>query len=188
MHAALGVDLVERRIEAGLHAEAERRGRPFQHGGLAEHDGVGGDAVLGERRNGKHRRAERDGCGEAAARRKVHEVLPGLGRWFAASGRCEASVKECLTIGEMAAAGLLANRACRGGFAPAPCRLAGGTLPTDAPFRNLPVSTTSRTSSKRACRAALPTAARPRSPRRGACWRRSGACSSATASSRSRRR
>ena len=53
MHAALGVDLVERRVEADLHAEAERRGRPFEHGGLAERDRVGGDAVLGERRNGK---------------------------------------------------------------------------------------------------------------------------------------
>ena len=48
--AALGVDLVERGLEAGPHAEAERRGRAFEHGRLAEHDGVGGDAVLGERR------------------------------------------------------------------------------------------------------------------------------------------
>ncbi len=40
MHAALGVDFVECRIQAHLHAEAERRGRAFQHGRLAEHDGV----------------------------------------------------------------------------------------------------------------------------------------------------
>ena len=98
MHAALGVDLVEGRVEALLHPKAERRGRSFQHGGLAERDGVGGDAVFGERRSGQ-RRGQRDG-GEGAAKRKVHENLPGLRRRFAASGRCEAPVKECLTNGE----------------------------------------------------------------------------------------
>ena len=51
------------RRDAGLHALSERRGRPFEHRGLAEHDriraglvdfagadGCGGDRVTGQRR------------------------------------------------------------------------------------------------------------------------------------------
>ena len=66
MHAALGVDLVERRVEAGLHAEAERRGRLLQHGGLAERDGVGGDAVFGEA--GRRTRPRKRDGGERSVR------------------------------------------------------------------------------------------------------------------------
>ena len=90
MHAALGVDLVERGVEALLHAEAERGGRAFEHRGLAEHDGVGGDALFGERRSDKEGRAKRE-SGEAAAEHQVHEVLPGIGDNPPAPGRCEAA-------------------------------------------------------------------------------------------------
>src|SRR5205085_1403622 len=76
MHAALGVHLIEGRVEPELHAEPERGGRPFEHGGLAERDGVGGDAILSAGRSGNDR-AERDG-GKRAAKRKMHEFPHGL--------------------------------------------------------------------------------------------------------------
>ena len=63
-------------LRPGLHAEPERGGRPFEHGGLAERDGVGGDAVLGECRNGKGR--EGDGCGKRAAQHEVHGIPQAL--------------------------------------------------------------------------------------------------------------
>ena len=61
--------------EIHVEAPAEGRGRSFQNGGLTEQNGVVADAVFGERRHREYRRAKRDDCGKAAARRKVHEFL-----------------------------------------------------------------------------------------------------------------
>jgi hypothetical protein len=49
VHAALLVRFLESRADAGAHALAERGGRTFEHGRLAEDDALGGDSVLGAR-------------------------------------------------------------------------------------------------------------------------------------------
>ena len=74
--------------------------------GLAERDRIGGDAVLGECRNGEDHRAKRDGCGKAAATRQLHEELPRFGE-DPPSRRQEGATRPC---GPQHATGVVGTR------------------------------------------------------------------------------
>src|SRR5712692_6444942 len=75
--AAPGVDFLERRQDAGAHALPERRGGPFEHGRLAEQDGIGGDAVIGRRRGRRHECKRACRQHGRAPKRLEHDDLPG---------------------------------------------------------------------------------------------------------------
>ena len=95
------VEIAQRCLDAGAHSLAERRGRPLQHGRLAEGDRIRGDAVL-RRRRAQGRKRDRAGQGGRGAV-TTHEH-GRVSQVFAQARQCWNAVKEAFNPRGLASA------------------------------------------------------------------------------------